>query len=477
MTTRDELFDKIRGLPQAAVIDPKNAARWIDRVLVIDPERAAWHVERAGGFGGSEIGGLVASRAGDYHPFSSAAEVIRRKLLVIPPDEHTDDTRRGTELESFVISLFERHLREAGVAFRTRPDLKALIQSAPHPKYPWLRASLDEVYEIDGGVYIVDAKAPTEEVLEGYKKYEDFDDYRYQLHHYRLAAEGKGVHVDGLILAMYEYRRNAVIPFHVPHDPALDAQIVDAGDHYWSAHVLAGVTPEYEGRVTAVADDGVPADVEGAAREWIGWKMASDHAALKASEARGYVERWVSKTGELGDAVLPLAGLMQVRAKPEYDREAMADRLRQLGWDAERIERMRGASKFDPKKLPGAYEALLRASRAVVGAVTENGDIAGAVQALAAALETAPIKEKGEFEIAILCEALVSCKEIPQRFLHEKLSSALPRSKAFAVELAERREEVEQRLGTLVEEIAAPAPVAANEEEPDLEHPISLTAP
>src|SRR3546814_10077456 len=77
-------------------------------------------------------------------------------------------------------------------------DLK-LIESAPHPEYPWLRASLDGIYEIDGQIWIVDFKAPSESVLEEYRRTRDFGDYTWQLHHYRKAAEGKGIHVDGLV--------------------------------------------------------------------------------------------------------------------------------------------------------------------------------------------------------------------------------------------------------------------------------------
>src|SRR3546814_15867511 len=91
-------------------------------------------------------------------------------------------------------------------------DLK-LIESAPHPEYPWLRASLDGIYEIDGQIWIVDFKAPSESVLEEYRRTRDFGDYTWQLNHYRTAAEGKGIHVARLALALYDYRATEVVTF------------------------------------------------------------------------------------------------------------------------------------------------------------------------------------------------------------------------------------------------------------------------
>src|SRR3546814_13020044 len=110
---------------------------------------------------------------------------------MVPPSGPTVDTKRGIDREPFIRDRFEDGLSREGIPFRHCDDLQKLIESAPHPEYPWLCASLDGIYEIDGQIWIVDFKAPSESVLEEYRRTRDFGDYTWQLHHYRKAAEGR----------------------------------------------------------------------------------------------------------------------------------------------------------------------------------------------------------------------------------------------------------------------------------------------
>lgn len=452
MVTEQELLDQIALLPQAGFIDEDRAKRWIERVLEIDPLRAPWHVARAGGFGGSEMGALVASYEGRYHPFSSARESVKHKLLLLPPSRPTVDTKRGTELESFIQGRFEDGLKREGLTFRHRDDYQEIIESAPHPDHPWLRASLDGIYEIDGQIYIVDFKAPSESVLEEYRRTLDFGDYTWQLHHYRKAAEGKGIQVDGLVLAMYDYRQNEVVPFTVAHEPERDATLIEAGTTYWNDFVLRDVIPDLPERPVAAAVV-APEEIEIAARRFVAAKMVATAAEAEAGSCRVAVERWIAAEGELAGAVVTLGDYMEVRGKPVPDTDAMVSRLVELGLPETAIERLRGPDKIDPKKAVAAFQGLAIAAREVIHAAELGGDaLTKALEGLAEAVEAAPVKEKGAYDESLLQETLVSCGERADKFVTEKLSSALPRRKVIG--LAEQRETVEEFYRQLVDAVS-----------------------
>lgn len=463
MLSDRDFLSRVEALPQASHIDRSTALKWLRGTLRVDAPRVEWHLRRAGGFGGSDIGALIASYEGRHNVFSSAREIVRSKLLLGIPDGETDDTRRGTELESHIRSVFERRLVRNGHRWARRDDLKNMLQDGPHPRYRWHLSSPDEIYEIDGLLCVVDFKAPTQDVLDSYRKYGGFDNYIYQTHHYAEGAIAKGARIDRLILAMYDYKRNDVEIFDVEMQQAVFERIIEVGEFYWNNHVLQGRVPEH--RVRLKADFDPPPEIIEASNRYVVNKIVSDKASADAADDREIVERWVARQGVLGDRRLTLAEFMDVKGSEVVDTEAAATRLLELGMSPADLEALRAPPKFDSKKIEAAYVNLLEISRDIVAASMSGGGIDEIVARLARALETAPIRERGGFDEEKIRAALVSCSERPERFVTEKLSSALPRGKRQ--DFLERKEAVAARLSQLTGSLAAPAIRLPGKPEPE----------
>lgn len=248
---RRDLEILLRSLPQAKVIDDETRAKWLDDTLRVEPERVEWHIERASGFGGSEAGLLLEwATRNESNPvvgtgWGTVERLVRQKLLQLAPDAPGVDARRGIALEPVVNALFEESLTKHGRTWTRRDDVKAQIEHAPHPRMPWLRASLDGVYEIDGDICIVDFKAPSEASLDKHKERLSTG-YIAQLNHYALVAHGHGVRVGRLMLAMLDYRRFGEEPiafFPVENSAYLQTRVAEGGRSLWHDHVLTGMVP------------------------------------------------------------------------------------------------------------------------------------------------------------------------------------------------------------------------------------------
>ena len=259
-TARDYL-EAISRLPQADVLIPANVSRWLSDTMRIDPDRVGWHIQRAGGFGGSEAGLLLEwATRNDSNPivntgWGTPARLVRQKLLMLAPDAPSLDARRGIALEPVIAQMFEDALVRDGRILTRREDLKYIVESRGHPSMPWMRASLDGLYEIDGKLWIVDFKAPSETSLEKHREKLSIG-YIAQVNHYAMVARGLGVEVDNLALVMFDYRRFAEKPisiFEVQSDPELQRRIAEGGRSLWHEYVLAGRIPAFkEGQANAI---------------------------------------------------------------------------------------------------------------------------------------------------------------------------------------------------------------------------------
>jgi len=249
--TARNYLEAISRLPQAAMLLPENVSRWLADTMRIDPGRVGWHIQRAGGFGGSEAGLLLEwATRNDPNPivgtgWGTPARLVRQKLLMLAPDVPGLDARRGIALEPVIAQIFEDTLARDGKIWKRREDLKHLVESSGHPAMPWMRASLDGLYEIDGKFWIVDFKAPSETSLEKHREKLSLG-YVSQLNHYAMVARGLGVEVGNLALVMFDYRRfgeKPIIIFEVQPDLELQRRIAEGGRSLWHEYVLAGLVP------------------------------------------------------------------------------------------------------------------------------------------------------------------------------------------------------------------------------------------
>lgn len=268
--SRARHLEAISRLPQAAVLVPENVSRWLIDTVRIDPERVDWHIQRAGGFGGSEAGLLLewATRH-DAKPITGTgwgtpARLVRQKLLMLAPDAPGVDARRGIALEPVIAQMFEETLAREGRVWSRRDDLKRVVESGGHPAMPWMRASLDGLYEVDGKLWIIDFKAPSETSLEKHREKLSMG-YVAQLNRYAMVAQGFGIGVDGLALAMFDYRRFGEAPlaiFDVRPDRELQRRIAEGGRVLWHEHVLTGRVPALDEAVIGTVPEGLVETLE-----------------------------------------------------------------------------------------------------------------------------------------------------------------------------------------------------------------------
>lgn len=473
MTNEHRLLDLIGTLPQAHLLDRETAELWIARTMRIDPERIEWHIARAGGIGGSEAGTLLADHFGVINSRSTSTRLAKGKLLLLPPDRSNDDMSRGAYLEDHIQGVFERRLTELGHDWTRREDLQKKVEAASHPEYPYLRASLDGVYEIDRKIYIVDFKAPSETSLDAYRKYRNFHDYEAQLNHYDLVAEGNGIAVDGLLLAMYDYRKVASVGvkiFDIPRDFELKSQIIEAASHFWNSYVMQGLVPDEDARVLLTLEDGIPDDIQALARKTVLNKIIADRATEEYEEGREAIAEWVSRTGDLGNrGLLPLGtfsnreedGLLEVKASEVLDVERAVERLRDLGMDEDDLEAMRLPSKYDNKKVVAVFDEMRRKLEELSEAHAFGHDVGDILEEIQELQNSAPEKEKGDYNAEKLIDALDTRGENSYEFLIERISSGLPRKRRQ--DLAELRERVWEENGTLVERMTEFRPLQENE--------------
>ena len=100
----------------------------------------AQQLRRLAGFGASEIGILVGEQRGLYSPFSTAREVVARKLLLDPPTPADPHRRRGILLEPLIRETF---LRQSGAV--RQPEWTQRIATHRPARWPWMQATPDDI--------------------------------------------------------------------------------------------------------------------------------------------------------------------------------------------------------------------------------------------------------------------------------------------------------------------------------------------
>ncbi len=439
----------ISALPQASLIDPETALRWVKRTLKVDGDRIDWHIARAGGIGGSEAGAMLAWAHGGMNVRETVDRLALRKLLVIPPNAANFDTARGNFLEPHIRSVYEGRLTREGRKWRRLEAEKAIVEAGSHPEMPWMRASLDGLYEIDGAVIIPDFKAPSEAFLDAYMRHADYHDYRAQLNHYAVVAEGRGIHIDGLHLVFYDYRRVAMEGVRicdVALNPTLQDKLVHAEDVFWNDYVMQGITPEIDHERVLTASD-IPKEIEEQAKLAVNAKMLADHISDVYEDSRKTVARWVSTTGKLGSDVLPVGsfsegarGFLEMRGASVLEMDAAIERLRELGVEEGDLDKLRLPPKENTAAVVQAYDKAMAAIQLILDTTEAGAPVPKkTLTSLAKMVEKAPAKDvPSGYDPDKVILALEAHGEVPQHFFVENVAGTLPRGKAQ--DIIERKE-------------------------------------
>ena len=472
---KEVMRDRIAEKPQYGWIQDHHIESWIDRVLANEPERALWHVDRLGGFGGSDMGTLIKHLDGRNGDFTTVPQIIAGKLCVAAPSKGDKHTRRGQRMESVVQDFFEKQMEDEGRSIKSLEVLrKSAIEDADNDVYPWMRSSLDEFYEIDGKKVIVDFKAPSTDVITKYRReierlhaagegeFEknfvpklsvreglgmsklDFDDYIVQLHHYYEDARIKGVDADELWLAVFDYAAAEVAVFKIEIDHDVVAKLTEAGNHFWENYVLTGKIPEPVKHDVVQADD-ISEEVLEQADMFAASDLSSKQLARKADELKSkLIEAFSSMTKKIpNDGIL--IGATEIKRERSVDQEAAYDRLCELGFEEHEIDALRKPSTFDTKKLKAGVTDL-KLNFGLFMKSVKSGDakaVSQCVREMRSSLEGMTEKEKGGFDEKKLTKALLSCGDDPSLVEREEIKIGVTRKKSPEKELIAGRMEKE----------------------------------
>ena len=240
---REHLRARLKLLPQWPQIQPDNAERWIESVIENEAQRADWHVDRLMGFSGSEIGALSGASSGAFHPFYSLSQVVRSKLLLEPVTPPVADECRAMALEHQLRALYRARVAARGG--HVCDALLAQVKLHSSSGQSWRVGSPPEIIKENGKLYLVDYQCPAESVeteyaIDGIPYY-----LKAQLHHYRALALEAGVEIDGMKLCSLDYRNWSVDERSIEFSNIIDEQVAQAGEFYWTEHVLLGIPADH----------------------------------------------------------------------------------------------------------------------------------------------------------------------------------------------------------------------------------------
>ena len=485
----EQLTKRLLQAPQSEHFNKEVIDNWINKTHSIDGDRISWHVERVFGFGGSEMGGLVDSWLGKRNFRNTALQIVSSKLLLNTPSRAEPAMLRGTIMEDFAQQRFEDKLDKLNKQWKRLEDIQRdVIETKSNPIHPWMRSSLDGLYEIDGDIVIVDFKCPSTEVMKEYKNFStkimdylsvdnktsygdyfipntenrnssDFDyhvpfrDYIYQLHHYLKDAECKNITVDKVMLAVLDYQEGAEsIIFDIEKDDLISLDIISAGDHYWNNYVLKGLLPSPDIK-DILEPQFIPENIQESAMLFSYYKQLASSSEKKADLFKMDIHQYVESLGSIKDKVLKI-GLLETTSKVSFNDELVESRLLELGYQQKEIDALRTTGSFDTKKLNKYTEDLMTAHEDLLLAFdTKDLKLVNdSLKKLKSIYADLPLKKKGSFDHKKVEKILLSCKEDPNCYLQENLNSVVTRKNVPEKEL--QRDQVLDELDKIQETLS-----------------------
>lgn len=250
----------IDALPQRDMIEERHIENWITRTYKMAIQRmelehgaenatvqsvhdhVLWHVRRASGIGGSEMGTIVKHFRGDRGNFTSARNLAMEKLLIMAPMPSTDEMSRGIRAEPWLQKMYhEMH--------EVRSDEESLkkLRGFRWDRMPHIVGTPDDIVTpVDGPRRrrITDYKAPSADVNAEYDRKGISFDYVAQVHHYSIVAQASGVAFHEMDVAAFDPRSFTVRSFPIERDTDLIKEILVCSKALWEEHVMEGVLPE-----------------------------------------------------------------------------------------------------------------------------------------------------------------------------------------------------------------------------------------
>lgn len=131
-------------LPQRKKIPDNVVEDWIEATIATERERAIWHVDRAFGIGGSEIGELLLTSTGKPNEYNTLNDISSSKLLLLPPQRSNIYMRRGTAMEILAEKVY---LRLSGHSSVLEQEDVAAAFKRPHKQHSYIIGNPDAVVD------------------------------------------------------------------------------------------------------------------------------------------------------------------------------------------------------------------------------------------------------------------------------------------------------------------------------------------
>ena len=186
----------ISALPHSSKIQQEDLKNWLRSVTESDPKRIEWHLQRASGVGGSDIGVLLLEAQGLTPPFGrTGVQMASEKMLKSAPSKPLPHMMRGIILEAPLIEAIQRIYGGSRDSYA-----EELIREANIPNR---NGNCDFYWNLSGQRILVDTKVPmsateqNEICSENHKLFS----YKAQLNHYDLLGESQGVKADKMVIA------------------------------------------------------------------------------------------------------------------------------------------------------------------------------------------------------------------------------------------------------------------------------------
>lgn len=207
-------------------------------------KQCLWHLRRASGIGGSEIGTIVQNLSrGEAGDFGSAHNTVKEKLLMLSPQIGEPAMRRGHQMEDYVRAIHHKGSGEV-------EDVNSLnaLRGFRSPDHPFIIGTPDDItLRVKDGVrerVLLDYKCPGEKILDKYKKDGVPFGYVAQLHHYHIVAKDAKIKINAFQLVPFDYHGGAkALVMPVAKDESLEKEIEDTAKIFWEEFVMRGEIP------------------------------------------------------------------------------------------------------------------------------------------------------------------------------------------------------------------------------------------
>lgn len=361
----------VDALPQRPAIEAQHAEKWIDRTLKMAVSRmelehgkdafsigdvhrhVLWHVRRASGIGGSEIGTIVKHFRGETGTFTDARNLVLEKLLIMSPQPSTPEMARGVRAEPWIQKIYQETTGDV-----TDEEALSKLRGFRWNRLPYVVGTPDDiVIRKDTKLRrMVDYKAPSADVCSDYEVKGISFDYKAQLHHYGIISLAAGGAFHDMSIETHDPRSFTITSYVVPFDHELAREIAASARRIWNDHVMTGIVPD------AIKADELEVD-EGLVQ--MGHEAAMLRALKEVVEKREkeMLQRIVTIGTDMHDKAagkLPL-GVADFNRARAWDEPTLTSLAIARGIDIAPYSEV--TDKFDPKRAEEVLTTLLEGIR------------------------------------------------------------------------------------------------------------------